>query len=109
MSTEADSQDYIFLGGQISAKHPIFKDIAQLGSYAPAHLLLRRFKDPEWKKLPAHEKILDIIFTLGQVEFMQNSGELTKLSAVLGDTRQKFNQAVLRDDLNKRLYASESP
>jgi hypothetical protein len=108
MSTEADSQDYIFLGGQISAKHPIFKDIAQLGSYAQAYLLLRRFKDPEWKKLPAHEKILNIISVLGQIEFMQNSGELTKLSAILGDTRQKFNQASLRDDLNKRLQASDT-
>jgi hypothetical protein len=106
---QTETADFILLGGQISSKHPIFKDIAQLSSYAGAWVLLNKLKNPDFKKLTATDKISDIIYSLGQIEFINTSGELTKLSAILGDTRQRHSQKGLKDELTQRIYGSTQP
>lgn len=99
-------EDTILLGGQISAKHPIFQDLAQLASSGFTFWFLKTATNPEWKKKTATEKILDIIYTNGQIEFINNTGELTKLAAIMGDTRRRYSMKGLRDELTARTNQS---
>lgn len=97
-------EETILLGGQISNKHPIFQDLAQIASNGFLWWFMLKMKDPAWMKLTPQEKLLDIIYTSGQVEFINNSSELTKLSAIMGDTRKNYTSKGLKDALrNKRL------
>lgn len=109
LSENIDNEEIILLGGQISGKHPIFKDLAQLASYGMPWWLFKSMQDPNWKKKTGRDKILDLIYTSGQVEFINNSSELTKLSAILGDYRQRFSSKGLKDVLGKLRVGSNSP
>jgi hypothetical protein len=109
MNDNENVEESIFLGGQISGKHPIYKDLAQLASSGFVWWLLKTSQDLEWKKKTPQEKIQDIIYTSGQIEFINNSSELTKLSAIMGDTRKRYSQKGLKDELTARIYQSPQP
>jgi hypothetical protein len=45
------------------------------------------------------EQARALIYMKGQINFMANCGELTKLSAIMGDTRKSFSSKGLKDAL----------
>lgn len=109
MSFEIETGEYILLGGQISEKLKIFKDLAQLADNAFIWAVLENYQ-----KIKEQKTILDkakmIIYLEGQTMFMQNqTSELTKLSAILGDTRTKYSAKGLRDDITARINAAPEP
>jgi len=109
MSDNLNAEENIFLGGQISGKHPVYQDLAQLSSSGFIWWFLKTSRNPEWKKKSAAEKIQDIIYVTGQIEFINNSSELTKLSAIMGDTRKTSSLKGLKDELTARIYKSPQP
>lgn len=102
-------EENILLGGQISNKHPIFQDLAQIASNGFPWWFLKKSQDPEWKKKTVVEKVTDIIYVSGQIEFINNSSELTKLSAIMGDTRRRFSLRGLNDELTARTNRPTEP
>jgi hypothetical protein len=107
--SEYTTEENIFLGGQISGKHPLYQDLAQLANSGFIWWFLKKNNDPEWKNKPAKDKVQDIIYVSGQIEFINNTSELTKLSAIMGDTRRRYSQKGLRDELTARIYKSPEP
>jgi hypothetical protein len=103
MSDTTPTEEFILLGGQISSKIPIYQDLAQIASYGFTWWFLKNALDPKWKKKTAHEKVLDIIYTSGQIEFINASSELTKLSAIIGDSRRRVSMKGLKDELTARI------
>jgi hypothetical protein len=100
------SEDYveenILLAGQISNKEPIFKMIAQM-DYDNAYMyhfldLIPQLTDKT--KTPI-EKMKLLIKLNGQVKFMTGCSELSKLSAIVGDTRKRYSSKGLQDVLRK--------
>lgn len=105
-----DYEEKLFYGGQVSAKHPIYQDIAQLASAGFIWWFLGKATDPKWKEKKPLEKIQEIIYASGQIEFINNSSELTKLSAIMGDTRKRYDQRGLKDELSSaRVQKSSEP
>lgn len=109
MSDTTPTEEFILLGGQISSKYPIYQDLAQIASYGFTWWFLSHALDPKWKKKTAHEKVLDIIYTSGQIEFINTSSELTKLSAIIGDSRRRVSMKGLKDELTARINNSPEP
>lgn len=101
-------EENIFLGGQISNKHKEFQTIAQLDADS-AFIVLFLDHYEELKKLTPLKKVREIMFLIGQINFMMGCGELTKLSAILGDTRQRYSSKELPDVLRKLRLSSNPP
>ena len=95
---EQDAGDFILLGGQISNKHPEYKTIAQLDAKSAFIVMLLDNLDKLQEMNPI-EQAKALIFMKGQINFMANCGELTKLSAIMGDTRKSFSSKGLKDAL----------
>lgn len=96
------SEDYteenILLAGQISNKHPIFKTIAQLdhdSAFAYHFLDLM----PSLKGQPVREQLKEVIKLNGQINFITSLSELSKLAAIVGDTRKRFSAKGLKEAL----------
>lgn len=88
--------DFILLGGQMSSKHKEYQTIAQLDPRtAFVILFLDRLEDLAKKEPLALAR--EILFLKGQVNFMASCGELTKLAAIVGDTRKSFSGKGLKD------------
>ena len=104
------SEDYteenILLAGQISNKEPRFKTMAQMDKdSALAYHFLDQW--PKLKQLPANERLKELIKLIGQVNFMTSCSELSKLAAIMGDTRKRFSAKGLKDQLREaRLNAN---
>lgn len=83
-------EQQIFLGGKVSHKYEIFKEIARMSpDWAEVFQLLKKM--PEWEKEPNEEKVvLDIVELFGEIDFVRSCTELTVLSMILGDTRDKY-------------------
>jgi len=102
---ENDTEEKILLGGQVSAKLEIFKLLAQLDvkSGFVVTLLDRlddaKNKDREFSKLPPEQQVREILMLDGQANFMAACGELTKLAAIVGDTRKSHSSKKLKDFL----------
>jgi hypothetical protein len=103
------SEDYveenILLAGQISNKEPIFKTIAMMdheNAFAYHFIALI----PTLKDKTPLEKVQEIIKLSGQVNFMSSCSELSKLAAIMGDTRRRFSAKKLKESL---AYARNEP
>lgn len=107
--SEYEFEEKLFYGGQVSGKHPILQDLAMLASYGFPWWLINRTSDENWKKKSALEKLKEILKVSGQIEFINSSSELTKLSAIMGDTRKNYDQKGLRDELTKRIHNASKP
>ncbi len=97
---EFEIEQTIFLGGQISDKHAIFKTIALMSpEYAEMFIVLENIE-----KLSLDDPMKmakDLIMLLGQVDMIKYTTELTRLSMILGDTRKRYSMAGLKDELAK--------
>ncbi len=92
MSTRSDFnvEQQIYLGGQASEKHDDLKMLGLLGSYGDIYTLIKHW--PEIMQIKnRRERALKIIEILGMSDFMASCTELTKLSAILGDTRKRYS------------------
>lgn len=92
MSTRTDYnvEQQIYLGGQASEKHEDLKMIGLLGSYGDIYTLIKHY--PEIMQIKNRRlRALKIIELLGMFDFMASCTELTKLSAILGDTRKRYS------------------
>ena len=94
-------EQQIFLGGQVSHKHPEFKEIARMSpDYADLYMLIKRM--PEWEKEGNEDKILlEILELFGEIDLVRYSSELTRLSMILGDTRGRYKARGVIDELRK--------
>ncbi|MCJ7633904.1 hypothetical protein MUP77_16150 [Candidatus Bathyarchaeota archaeon] len=93
-----EMEQKIYLGGQISQKYKIFQDIARMTpQYAKPYFIIKNMD--RWEKMTEDEVILEIIEFLGEVEFVNQCTELSKLSMVMGDTRKRINIKEGIDDL----------
>jgi hypothetical protein len=96
-------EQQIFLGGQVSAKHKQFKEMAKLSpDIAFIVQILKRY--PEWEKMPDTEEstvqiAIECLELMGECEFLSNCSELTRLSMILGDTRGKVGMKRIIDEL----------
>jgi hypothetical protein len=91
-------EENILLAGQISNKEPIFKTIAMMDhENAFAYHLIELI--PKIKDLEPVEKVKEIIKLTGQVNFMTGCSELSKLAAIMGDTRRRFSARKLKESL----------
>lgn len=91
-------EENILLAGQISNKEPIFKTIAMMDhENAFAYHLIELV--PKIKDLSPIDKVKEIIKLSGQVNFMTGCSELSKLAAIMGDTRRRFSAKKLKESL----------
>jgi hypothetical protein len=92
-------EQQIFLGGQVSHKYEVFKEIARMSpDWAIIYELLKKM--PEWEKEPDNDKVvLAIVELFGEIEFIRSCTELTVLSMILGDTRGRTNAKGVMDEL----------
>ena len=97
---DSGTGDFILLGGQISNKIPEFKTIAQLDKNSA--FIVCFLEDLERiLSLSPVDQVKEIIKLNGRINFMNNCGELTKLSAIMGDTRKSYSSKGLKDVLRK--------
>lgn len=102
-----EMQEKIFLGGQISHKYAIFKDIARMTpEYAKAYFIIKNMD--KWDKMPYDEVALEIIEFMGEVEFVRSCTELSRLSMIVGDTRKRINIKKGIDELRRVNSSSET-
>lgn len=99
------SEDYveenILLAGQISNKEPIFKTIAMMDhDSALAFHIIDLMPKLQNNEVPTNEKLKEIIRLVGQINFMTSCSELSKLAAIMGDTRRRFSAKKLKDALS---------
>lgn len=94
-------EEEIFLGGKISAKYKDYAAMAMLSpDYAEMFIILTRL--PEWQKIQDKlQVILEMVKALGMVDFIRTCSELTRLSMILGDTREETNVKKVIDELRK--------
>jgi hypothetical protein len=102
------SEENILLAGQISNKNPIFKMIAQMDKESGFAYHFIELIETLKQKTPK-QKIMEILKLNGQVNFMNNCGELSKLAAVMGDSRQRSTMKGIRDELTTRINNSSNP
>jgi len=55
---------------------------------------------PTLKELPPQEKVKEILKLNGQINFITSLSELSKLAAIMGDTRRRYSGKGLREALN---------
>ncbi len=68
--------------------------------YAEIYLLLKKM--PQWEQETDEDKVLlELIELFGQVDFVRNCTELTRLSMVMGDSRARFHVKGVMDELRK--------
>jgi hypothetical protein len=105
----AEQGEFILLGGQISNKHPEYKTIAQLDPKSAFIVQLLDNLQKIMEKSPL-DAARELIYMKGQINFMASCGELTKLSAIMGDTRNRYSSKSLKDVLrNIRLRSGNTP
>jgi hypothetical protein len=98
--TDFQIEQQIFLGGQVSNKLPDFKDMARLSpDYAEIYMFLKKMDEID--KMTDEGMILAIIELFGEIDFVRNCSELTKLSMIMGDTRGRYNVKGAMDELRK--------
>jgi len=96
--------EQIFLGGQVSNKHRIFQEISHLSpdTALPYYVMKHRKEWHEKRQNGKSEEVrLEMIELIGAIEFMQSCTELTRLSMIMGDTRQKHQVKGVMDELRK--------
>jgi hypothetical protein len=100
-SDDFQIEQQIFLGGQVSRKHKQFMDMAKLSpEYAELCFLISHMD--EWEKETDTKKVaLEILQGLGEIDFLRSTTELTRLSMILGDTRERYNVKKAIDELRK--------
>lgn len=99
MTEDSSFQENVFLGGKISKIFPEYKDFAQLASFGFPWWFLKTIQDQEWKRKTSKQKISSILYVMGQLEFMNNSTEITKLSAIVGDQTRDYSSKELKNVL----------
>lgn len=92
------TEENILLAGQISNKHPVFKLIAQMDKESAFAYLILSSIDETLQKEPM-EQLKDLVLLNGQINFMSNCSELSKLAAIMGDTRRRTSFKGLKDSL----------
>ncbi len=99
-------EQQIFLGGQVSHAHQEFKTIALMSpDYAEMFMLLEKFDKIELAN--PKKAIQELIMLLGEIDLVRYSSELTKLSMILGDTRDRYSAKGVIDELKKLRSSSE--
>ena len=106
---QGTDEDHILLGGKMSAKNPLYLQLIETSDMALPYYVLHNTKTDNWKKLALQEKAEELLYILGQINFVGSLSELTKISAVVGDTRASYSLKGLRDDLNARIYGTSKP
>jgi hypothetical protein len=104
MSME-DAEERIMLGGKVSSKHQDFKKIAMMDPKTAFICLLLENLEELQTKNPL-DQVTYLLELKGKINFMSTCTELTKLSAILGDTRQKYSQKGLKDELTRKFQES---
>ena len=96
-------EEQILLGGQISNKHQEYKKLAQnTPPNAKAIYVIDNFQ-----KLLEKEPLeiaIELLTEFGKIDNLQNFGEITKLSMIVGDPRTKKSGKGIRDILNKKQH-----
>lgn len=94
-------EEQILLGGKISNIHPEYKDIAQnTPSNQKAVYILKN-----WEKLLDKEPIeavTEILKEFGKIDNFAQFGEITKLSAIVGDPRARHSGKKIKEALRKK-------
>lgn len=96
-------EEQILLGGKISFVHPEYKEIAQNTAINQKCVWFLK----NWEKLlekTATEAIIDIMLEFGKIDNFAGFGEITKLSAILGDSRPRKSGKGVRDAINQKLH-----
>lgn len=81
----------LYLGGRISDKHQLFKELSKLGyEEAEMYAMLEYW---EWLNKNGDKSLEDqmkkAVELLGMARFLPHTKELTRLSMILGDTRKR--------------------
>lgn len=98
-STDFMIEQQIFLGGKVSHKHAEFMKMAKMSAdYADLYFLVERIENWE-KEQDLTKVILNIIETLGEIDFLRSTTELTRLSMIMGDTREHYDMGKVMDEL----------
>jgi hypothetical protein len=103
--TEFETEQKIFLGGQISYKHKEFMDFAL---YDPDTAFVIWFVEnyDRLEKLNDDEATVEILKVIGKLELIRYSSELTRLSMIMGDTRKRYS---VRGVMDKLRHAQSNP
>lgn len=109
MSANLEMEESLLFGGKLSGAYPVYKDLAQLSSYGFPWWLLNRISQEEWKQKSSLDKVKEILYVSGQIEFINATDVLTKLAASLGDSRRRVSMAGLKDELAARTSQSSNP
>jgi hypothetical protein len=90
----------LFLGGQISRVHKEYKELAMLD---PDSAFAKWFIEniEEIIHMEPQEALCKILFKDGQITQLSIMSELTKLSMIVGDTRERISLKGLRDELRQ--------
>lgn len=92
------TEENILLAGQISNKHPDFKLIAQMDKESAFAYMILDKMEAILEKEPL-DQLKDLVLLNGQINFMSNCSELSKLAAIMGDTRRRTSFKGLKDSL----------
>lgn len=86
--TDFEVEQTIFLGGKISGDHKEFKELALYDPDTSFVVWFMENQEELDKQLP-DVAMLEIVKTLGKLELIRTSTEITKLSMIVGDTRKR--------------------
>lgn len=95
-------EEQILLGGKISNKHQEYKKIAQ---NTPQNQKAVWFLE-NWEallKLNPIDTVCQILTEFGKIDNFSGFGEITKLSAILGDSRTYHSGKKIKDVLRQKL------
>lgn len=105
---EFEIEQTIFLGGQVSNKHKDFLEIARLSpDYAEMYMIMKEM--PKLEKMDDETCILRIIEISGEVDFIRQCSELTRLSAILGDTRKRYSMKDVKQNAPRSIENTSKP
>lgn len=96
-------EEQILLGGKVSYTHPEYKDIAQNTANNQKIVWFLQ----KWEELinmsPIEASIM-IFREFGKIDNFASFGEITRLSAILGDNRTRKSGKEIRNVINKKLH-----
>lgn len=88
--SDLEFRDYLFLGGQVSKKHKEYKMLARmLPETAEIYHFLNKLEEIQKEEDPL-KQTLKILEIMGVAEGLKGFGELSRLSMILGDVRERY-------------------
>jgi len=96
--TEYEIEQSILLGAQISSKHKEFQEFAMTDPDTAFIIWMLKNHD-KLKELPSKERTIAILTTMGELEFIRGTTEISRLSMIVGDTRPHLGMKGKMDEL----------